>query len=111
MPDPHADSNRRVAPHCARSNRASSTPKGRSAVLAMMVLVTVVIGLLLGQTASGDPASKIEQKQSELNRIQSTSGSLHSQIDAMNAQVDQLIGEESHLRQQEAAAQRELDQK
>ena len=76
-----------------------------------MVLVTLVIGSLVGQTASGDPASKIEQKQGELNRIQSTSGSLSSQIDAMNAQVDRLIGEESRLRQEQAAAEHELDVK
>jgi len=80
-------------------------------VLALMVLVTLVIGSLVGQTASGDPASKIEQKQGELNRIQSTSGSLSSQIDAMNAQVDRLIGEESRLRQEQAAAEHELDVK
>jgi cell wall-associated NlpC family hydrolase len=76
-----------------------------------MVLVTLVVGALLGQSANGDPASKIEQKQSELSRIQSTSGSLRSQIDAMNARVDQLIGEESRLRQEQAAAQHELDKK
>jgi peptidoglycan hydrolase CwlO-like protein len=80
-------------------------------VLALMVLVTLVIGALLGQSAIGDPASKIAQKQSELSRIQSNEGPLRSQIDSMNARVDQLIGEESHLRQQQAAAQHELDQK
>jgi peptidoglycan hydrolase CwlO-like protein len=80
-------------------------------VLALMVLVTLVLGALIGQTASGDPASKIEQKQSELNRIQSTSGPLRSQIDAMNARVDQLIGEESRLRQQQAAAEHQLEVK
>jgi peptidoglycan hydrolase CwlO-like protein len=76
-----------------------------------MVLVTLVIGALLGQSAIGDPASKIEQKQSELSRIQSTTGSLQSQIGSMNARVDRLIGEESRLRQAQAAAQHELDQK
>jgi peptidoglycan hydrolase CwlO-like protein len=76
-----------------------------------MVLITVVIGSVVGQSASGDPASKIAQKQSELSRIQSTEGPLRSQIDQMNAQVDQLIGQESRLRQQQAAAQHELEQK
>ena len=37
---------------------------------------------MIGQSAIGDPASKIAQKQDELSRIQSTSGSLQSQIDA-----------------------------
>jgi peptidoglycan hydrolase CwlO-like protein len=77
-------------------------------VLALMVLVTLVIGSLAGQSAFGDPASKIAQKQSELDRIQSTEGPLRSQIDRMNAEVDQLIGRESVLRQQEAAARAEL---
>jgi peptidoglycan hydrolase CwlO-like protein len=76
-----------------------------------MVLATLLIGSLAGQSASGDPASKIAQKQSELSRIQSTEGPLRSQIDQMNTQVDQLIGEESRLRQQRAAAQHELNQK
>jgi len=80
-------------------------------VLALMVLVTLVIGSLAGQSALGDPASKIAQKQSELDRIQSTEGPLRSQIDRMNAEVDQLIGRESVLRQQEAAAQAELTAK
>jgi peptidoglycan hydrolase CwlO-like protein len=80
-------------------------------VLALMVLVTLVLAALLGQSAFGDPASKIAQKESELSRIQSTEGPLRSQIDSMNARVDQLIGEESRLRQQQAAAQHELDQK
>jgi peptidoglycan hydrolase CwlO-like protein len=80
-------------------------------VLALMVLVTLVIGLLLGQSAIGDPASKIAQKQDELSRIQSNEGPLSSQIDSMNARVDQLIGEESRVRQEQAAAQHELDQK
>jgi len=76
-----------------------------------MVFALLVIGSVAGQSAIGDPASKIAQKQSELSRIQSTSGSLQSQIDSMNQRVDQLIGEESHLRQAEAAAQAQLDQK
>jgi peptidoglycan hydrolase CwlO-like protein len=76
-----------------------------------MVLVTLVIGLLVGQSASGDPASKIAQKQEELSRIQSTEGPLRAQIDQMNARVDQLIGEESRLRQEQAAAQHELEVK
>jgi peptidoglycan hydrolase CwlO-like protein len=77
-------------------------------VLALMVLVTLVIGSLIGQSALGDPASKIEQKQSELDRIQSAEGPLRGQIDQMNAEVDRLIGEESRLRQQQAAAEHEL---
>jgi peptidoglycan hydrolase CwlO-like protein len=80
-------------------------------VLALMVLVTLVLGSFVGQNAIGDPASKIAQQQSELNRIQSSEGPLRSQIDRMNAEVDQLIGRESQLRQQQAAAQHELDQK
>jgi cell wall-associated NlpC family hydrolase len=73
-----------------------------------MVLVTLVIGSLVGQSAIGDPASKIAQKQNELERIQSTEGPLRGQIDQMNADVDRLIGEESRLRQAQAAAQHEL---
>jgi peptidoglycan hydrolase CwlO-like protein len=80
-------------------------------VVSLMVFVVLVIGSVMGQSAIGDPASKIAQKQSELSRIQSTSGSLQSQIDSMNARVDQLIGEESHLRQAQAVAQAQLDQK
>ena len=76
-----------------------------------MVLVTLVIGAVIGQTAIGDPASKIEQKQSELDRIQSAEGPLSAQIDQMNAEVDRLIGEESRLRQEQAAAEHELEQK
>jgi cell wall-associated NlpC family hydrolase len=76
-----------------------------------MVLVTLVIGSLLGQSAIGDPASKIAQKQNELDRIQSTEGPLRAQIDQMNAEVDRLIGEESRLRQAQAAAQHELEVK
>ena len=73
-----------------------------------MVLATLVIGALLGQSAIGDPASKIAQKQNELSRIQSNEGPLRSQIDSMNAQVDQLIGRESQLRQEQAAAEHDL---
>jgi peptidoglycan hydrolase CwlO-like protein len=80
-------------------------------VASLIVFVTLVIGAVLGQSAMGDPASKIAQKQDELSRIQSNEGSLRSQIDSMNARVDQLIGEESRLRQAQAAAQAELDQK
>jgi peptidoglycan hydrolase CwlO-like protein len=80
-------------------------------VVSLMVFATLVIGSVIGQSALGDPASKIAQKQDELSRIQSSSGSLQSQIDAMNTRVDQLIGEESHLRQAQAAAQAQLDQK
>jgi peptidoglycan hydrolase CwlO-like protein len=89
-------------------NRGRSTPRGRAAVLALMVLVTLVIGSLIGQSALGDPASKIAQKQSELDRIQSAEGPLEAQIDQMNAEVDRLIGEESRLRQEQAAAEHEL---
>jgi peptidoglycan hydrolase CwlO-like protein len=80
-------------------------------VLALMVLVALMIGSLVGQRASGDPAQKIAQKQDELERIQSTEGPLRAQIDQMNAEVDRLIGEESRLRLEQAAAERELEQK
>jgi peptidoglycan hydrolase CwlO-like protein len=80
-------------------------------VLALMVLVTLVIAALLGQSALGDPASKIEQKQSELDRIHSVEAPMSSQIDQMNAEVDRLIGEESRLRQQQDAAEQQLQQK
>jgi peptidoglycan hydrolase CwlO-like protein len=80
-------------------------------VLPFLLLLVLVTGALIGQSALGDPGSKIEQKQSELNRINSAEGPLQSQIDQMNAEVDRLIGEESHLRQAQAAAQHELDQK
>jgi peptidoglycan hydrolase CwlO-like protein len=80
-------------------------------VLALMVLVTLTIAAFAGQSASGDPASKIAQKQSELSRIQSTEGPLRAQIDRMNAEVDRLIGEQSRLRQELGAAQHELAQK
>jgi peptidoglycan hydrolase CwlO-like protein len=80
-------------------------------VLALMVLVTLVIGSVIGQSALGDAADKIAQKQSELDRIQSAEGPLRSQIDQMNAEVDRLIGEESRLRQERDAAQHELETK
>jgi peptidoglycan hydrolase CwlO-like protein len=80
-------------------------------VLALMVLVTLVIAALLGQSALGDPASKIEQKQSELDRIHSVEAPMSSSIDQMNAEVDRLIGEESRLRQQQDAAEQQLQQK
>lgn len=76
-----------------------------------MVLVTLVIAALLGQSALGDPASKIEQKQSELDRIHSVEAPMSSSIDQMNAEVDRLIGEESRLRQQQDAAEQQLQQK
>jgi peptidoglycan hydrolase CwlO-like protein len=91
--------------------RGRFTCRGRAAVLALMVLVTLVIGSLIGQSAIGDPASKIAQKQNELERIQSTEGPLRAQIDEMNAEVDRLIGEESSLRQAQAAAEHELEVK
>src|SRR3954463_5903023 len=94
-----------------RTHRPRTTRRGTAAVVSPMVFATLVIGSVIGQSALGDPASKIAQKQDELSRIQSSSGSLQSQIDAMNTRVDQLIGEESHLRQAQAAAQAELDQK
>jgi peptidoglycan hydrolase CwlO-like protein len=80
-------------------------------VLALMVLVASSLFALIGPPASGDPAQKIEQKMNELDRVQSSEGSLRSQIDSMNAQVDQLIGRESQLRQQETAVQADLDAK
>ena len=95
-----------------RTQRPRTTRRGRIAVLSLIVFVALVVaGVTVGQIALGDPASKIAQKQDELSRIQSNSGSLQSQIDAMNQRVDQLIGEESHLRQAQAAAQAQLDQK
>src|SRR3954453_17862136 len=101
----------RVLPMPTRTHRPRTTSRGRFAVVCLMVFALLVIGGVAGQSALGDPASKIAQKQDELSRIQSTSGSLESQIDAMNQRVDQLIGEESRLRQAEAAAQAQLDQK
>jgi peptidoglycan hydrolase CwlO-like protein len=81
------------------------------AVLALMVLVALSLASVAGQSASGDPAQKIEQKTNELDRIQSNEGPLREQIDSMNARVDQLIGRESQLRQQEASVEQELAQK
>jgi peptidoglycan hydrolase CwlO-like protein len=92
-------------------NRRRGTPRGRFAVLALMVLVASSLFALIGPPASGDPQQKIEQKMNELDRVQSSEGSLRSQIDSMNAQVDQLIGRESRLRQQQAAVQHDLDAK
>ncbi|HET9119932.1 MAG TPA: hypothetical protein VFN72_05320 [Solirubrobacterales bacterium] len=83
----------------------------RLAVLPFVLLLALASAAAIGQSASGDPASKIEQKQGELDRIQSIEGPLRSQIDQMNAEVDRLIGEESQLRQEQAAAQHELDLK
>ena len=80
-------------------------------MLPFLLLLGLVIAAVIGQSASGDPASKIAQKQNELDRIQSVEGPLRSQIDQMNAEVDRLIGEESRLRQEQAAAQHELEQK
>jgi peptidoglycan hydrolase CwlO-like protein len=80
-------------------------------VLALMVLVTLVVGSLVGQSASAGPAEKMAQKQAELDRIQSNEGPLRAQIDSMNAEVDRLIGEESDLRQKQAAAEAELQQR
>jgi peptidoglycan hydrolase CwlO-like protein len=94
-----------------KTDRRRGTPRRRAAVLALMVLVALVIGSLVGQSASGDPAQKIAQKQDELERIQSTEGPLRAQIDQMNSEVDRLIGEESRLRLEQAAAERELEQK
>src|ERR1700745_1521918 len=83
----------------------------RLAVLPFGLWLALAIAAAIGQSASGDPASKIEQKQGELDRIQSIEGPLRSQIDQMNTEVDRLIGEESQLRQEQAAAQHELDLK
>ena len=80
-------------------------------MLPFVLLLALVIGGGVGQSAIGDPASKISQKQNELDRIQSIEGPLRSQIDQMNAEVDRLIGEESRLRQERAAAQHELEVK
>jgi len=93
------------------SDRGRITRRRRLTVLPFVLLLALAIAAAVGQSASGDPASKIEQKQSELNRIQSVSGPIESQIDQMNTEVDRLIGEESRLRQEQAAAQHELDAK
>jgi peptidoglycan hydrolase CwlO-like protein len=80
-------------------------------MLALLVLATLVIGSVVGQSAFGDAADKIAEKQDELDRIQSAEGPLRAQIDQMNAEVDRLIGEESRLRQERDAAQHELEVK
>ncbi len=80
----------------------------RVALLALMVLVALVLGSIAGPGAFGDPQEKIDRKLAELDRIQSSTGSLREQIDAMNARVDDLIGRESVLRQQESALEAEL---
>src|SRR6266511_2628139 len=92
-----------------RPRRPAGTAKGRTAVLGLMVLISLVIASLVGQSAAGQgPADKIEWKLGELDRIQESKGPLESQIDAMNTEVDQLIGRESVLRQQEAAVRADL---
>jgi peptidoglycan hydrolase CwlO-like protein len=80
----------------------------RVALLASMVFVALVLGSIAGPGAFGDPQEKIEHKLDELDRIQSSTGSLRDQIDGMNARVDDLIGRESVLRQQESALEEEL---
>ena len=60
-----------------RTQRPRTTRRGRIAVLSLIVFVALVVaGVTVGQTAFGDPASKMAQKQDELSRIQSSSGSL-----------------------------------
>jgi peptidoglycan hydrolase CwlO-like protein len=80
-------------------------------VLPFVLLFALVIGAAVGQSALGDAADKIAQKQDELDRIQSLQGPLSAQIDQLNAEVDRLIGEESRLRQERAAAEQELQAK
>jgi peptidoglycan hydrolase CwlO-like protein len=93
------------------ADRGRITRRRRVAVLPFLLLFALLIAAVVGQSASGDPASKIAQKQDELDRIQSAEGPLRSQIDQMNAEVDRLIGEESRLRQEQAAAEHELEVK
>jgi peptidoglycan hydrolase CwlO-like protein len=93
------------------ADRGRITRRRRAAVLPFVLLFALLIAAVVGQSASGDPASKIAQKQDELDRIQSAEGPLRSQIDQMNAEVDRLIGEESRLRQEQAAAEHELEVK
>src|ERR687897_325081 len=96
-------------PTVQRSPGPSGTAKGRAAVLALMLLVCLVLGSVVGQSAAGrSPTEQIEQKMDELDRIESSKGPLESQIDEMNAEVDQLIGRESVLRQQEAEVRADL---
>jgi peptidoglycan hydrolase CwlO-like protein len=96
-------------PAIQRPCRPAGTAKGRTAVVGLMVLISLVLASLVGQNASGQsPTDKIDQKLGELDRIQESKGPLESQIDAMNAEVDQLIGRESALRQQEAAVEADL---
>jgi peptidoglycan hydrolase CwlO-like protein len=83
----------------------------RVALLALTVFVALVLGSIAGPGAFGDPQEKIDRKLDELDRIQSSTGSLREQIDAMNARVDDLIGRESVLRQQESALEAELAEK
>jgi peptidoglycan hydrolase CwlO-like protein len=94
-----------------RSDRRRVTLRRRLAVLPFVVLLAVVIGAVIGQSAMGDAADKIAQKQNELDRIQSREAPIRGDIDQMNAEVDRLIGEESRLRQAEAAAEHELEAK
>src|SRR3954452_25218506 len=93
------------------SDRRRVTRRRRLAVLPFVVLLAVVIGAVIGQSAMGDAADKIAQKQNELDRIQSREAPIRGDIDQMNAEVDRLIGEESRLRQAEAAAEQELEAK
>jgi peptidoglycan hydrolase CwlO-like protein len=92
-------------------DRGRITRRRRLALLPFGLVLALAIAAVIGPSAIGDPASKIEQKQNELDRIQSLEGPLRSQIDQMNAEVDRLIGEESRLRQEQAAAQHELEVK
>lgn len=80
-------------------------------MLALIVFVALVLASVIGPGAFGDPQGKIEQKLEELDRIQSSTGSLREQIDSMNARVDELIGRESVLRQEEASLEAELAEK
>jgi cell wall-associated NlpC family hydrolase len=83
-----------------------------------MVLIALSLWAVVGDPAPAqDAQDEIEQKLDELDRVQSSQGSLRSPLDSMTAQVDQLIGRESALRQEEAvvredlaAKQAELDQ-
>ena len=83
----------------------------RVALLALMVFVALVLGSIAGPGAFGDPQEKIARKLDELDRIQSSTGSLREQIDVMNARVEDLIGRESLRRQQGSALEAELAEK